>query len=102
MILLLTDFHVADGNGAAIIVDAPAVLLDAVDALGVGTDIVDVHHQYTVVGVDVDVVGVVCRTGEVIAVGGFDKAFPIFTLLLEVHLTAILPLGIDNQGVILL
>ena len=55
-VLLLTNLHIAYSNSATVVVDAPAVLLDAVDALSVCADIVDVHHQYTVVGIDVDVV----------------------------------------------
>ena len=43
--LLLSNFHVADSDGTAIVVDAPAVFLDAVDALCIGADIVDVERQ---------------------------------------------------------
>ena len=45
VLLLLADLHVADGDGASLVVDAPAVFLYAVDALCVGADIIDIHHQ---------------------------------------------------------
>ena len=64
-VLLLTNLHIAYSNRATVVVDAPAVLLDAVDALSVCADIVDVHHQYTVVGIDVDVVHIVSWTASV-------------------------------------
>ena len=64
-VLLLTNLHIAYSNRATVVVDAPAVLLDAVDALSVCADIVDVHHQYTVVGIDVDVVRIVSWTASV-------------------------------------
>ena len=44
--LLLADLNIADGDGATIVVDAPAVLLDAVDALRVADDVVDVHDEH--------------------------------------------------------
>ena len=62
LFLLLTHFYVADGDGSAVIVDAPTVLLDAIDALSIGANVVDVHRQNGVVSIDVDVVGVVGRT----------------------------------------
>ena len=64
-VLLLTNLHIAYSNRATVVVDAPAVLLDAVDALSVCADIVDVHHQYAVVGIDVDVVHIVSWTASV-------------------------------------
>ena len=75
MDLLLTNLYVADGNGAAIVVDAPAILLDAVDTLGIGTDIVNVKRQDGVVGVDIYVVSVISRTLEPITVNTLDEAF---------------------------
>ena len=64
-VLLLTNLHIAYSNRATVVVDAPAVLLDAVDALSVCADIVDVHHQYTVAGINVDVVHIVSWTASV-------------------------------------
>ena len=43
--LLLTDFYIGDGDGATVVIDAPAVLLDTIDALRVGTYIVDIHGK---------------------------------------------------------
>ena len=36
---------ITDGNRSTIVVDAPAVLLDTIDALGVREYIIDVHHH---------------------------------------------------------
>ena len=36
---------ITDGNRSTIVVDAPAVLLDTIDALGVRAYIIDVHHH---------------------------------------------------------
>ena len=43
--LILTYLHIADGDGATVVVDAPAVFLDAIDAVGVADIVVDVHHH---------------------------------------------------------
>ena len=80
---MLTYFYVADSDRTAVVVDAPAVLLDAVDALGVGADVIDVERQDAVVGIDVDVVDVVGRTPKPVAVDALDEAFAFFTLLLK-------------------
>ena len=111
--LLLTDFHITNSNGASIIVDAPAVFLYAIDALGVGTYIVDVGHDNRVISVDVDVVGVIGGTCEPIAVDALDEALAIdlyffafivflqaIALLLKVNLAAVLIFGIDHQRVV--
>jgi hypothetical protein len=37
---LLANFHIADGNGTAVVVDAPAVFLNAIDALSISADII--------------------------------------------------------------
>jgi hypothetical protein len=65
---LLTDFHVRDCNRASIVVDTPAILLDAVDTLGIGADIVNIHGQNRVVGIDVNIVDIVCRTHEPVTI----------------------------------
>ena len=49
--------YIADGDAAAVVVDAPAVLLDAVDAIGVADIVIYIHDHHTVVGEDVDMVG---------------------------------------------
>ena len=40
-LLLLTNLQVANGDVTTIVVDAPAVLLDAIDAVGAADDVVD-------------------------------------------------------------
>ena len=57
--LILTDLDIADGDASTVVVDAPAILLDAIDAVGIGTDIIDIHDHYAVVCVDVNLVVVV-------------------------------------------
>ena len=64
----MCDGDIADGDAAAVVVDAPAVLLDAIDALGVADIVVDIHDEHGVVGVDVNLIGVVCGTVEAVAV----------------------------------
>ena len=101
-ILLLTYLYIANCNRAAVVVDAPAVFLDAVDALGVGTYIVDVKCQDAVVCVDVDVVGVVGGTLEPVAVSSLDETFAFFAFLLEIELAVVIVLGVHYDGVVLL
>ena len=43
---------IADGDAATIVVDAPAVLLYSVDAVGVTAHVVDIHHGDAVVRAD--------------------------------------------------
>ena len=93
---------VAHADGATITVDGPAVFLDAVDALCVGADIVDIERQNRVVGIDVDVVDIVSRSREVVAVGSLDEALAFLTLLFEVYLAAVFPFGIHNHRIVLL
>jgi hypothetical protein len=100
--LLLKDAEVADGNASPIIIDAPAVLLDAIDALGVSTYIVDVKNADGVVGEKVYLVDIVFRTSEIVAVDAFDEALTALAFLFEVHLAGVLVFRIDNHGVILL
>ena len=100
--LLLTYFYIANCNRTAVVVDAPAVFLDAVDALGVGTYIVNVKCQYAVICVDVDVVGVVGGTLEPVAIGGLDEALAFCTFLLEVELAVVIVLGVHYDGIVFL
>ena len=58
-VLILTNLDIADGDAASVVVDTPAVLLDTIDTIGIGADIVDVHDHHAIVGVDVYLVGVV-------------------------------------------
>ena len=60
--------NIADSDGTTVVVDAPAVLLDTVDTLGVADNVIDVHDEYGVVGIDVDVVLVVGRTIKYISI----------------------------------
>ena len=100
--LLLTYFYIANCNRTAVVVDAPAVFLDAVDALGVGTYIVNVKCQYAVICVDVDVVGVVGGTLEPVAIGGLDETLAFFAFLLKVELAVVIVLRVHDDGVVLL
>ena len=99
---MLTYFYIANCNRTTVVVDAPAVFLDAVDALGVGAYIVDVKCKDAVICVDVDVVGVVGGTLEPVAVGSLDKALAFFTFLFEVELAVVIVLGVHYDGVVLL
>ena len=99
---MLTDFHIAYSNGTTVVVDAPAILLDAVDTLGISADIIDVHGQNGVVGIDVDVVYIVSGTLEPVTVDALDEAFTSRAFLLEVYLPMVLIFRIDNHCVILL
>ena len=58
-ILILHNLHIADSDRTTVVVDAPAVLLYAVDAVGVGAYIVYVHHHHRIIGVDIDIVYIV-------------------------------------------
>ena len=111
--LLLADFHITNSNGTTVVIDTPAILLYAIDTLGVGTYIVDVGHDNRVVSVNVDVVGVVGGTVEPVAVDSLNEALAIdfffsaliiflqaIALLLEVDLATVLVFGIDDQSVI--
>ena len=100
--LLLADLNIADGDGATVVVDAPAVLLDAVDALRVADDVVDVHDEHRVVGVDVDVIDIVCRAVEAVAVSTLYEALAFLALLFEVQLAVVLVLRVYHHGVVFL
>ena len=53
--LILTDLQIANLDvGAIIAIDTPTIFLNAIDAVGIAADIIDVHHTDTVVGVDGD------------------------------------------------
>ena len=50
--LILTDLQIANLDvGAIIAIDTPTVLLNAIDAVGIAANTIDVHHTDTVVGV---------------------------------------------------
>lgn len=99
--LLLTNFDIAYSDTATIVIDAPAVFLNAVDTLGIAHIVVDVHHKDRIIGIDVNLVGVVCRTFEPVAVNTIDEALTCGTFLLKVNLTVVLVLRIDNHRIIL-
>ena len=99
---MLPNLHITDGNRASIVVDTPTVLLDTVDALGVGADIINVERQHTVVSVDVDMVGVVGRTFKPVAVGGLDKTFAFLAFLLEIELAVVIVLWVYHYRIVLL
>jgi len=112
--LLLTHADVADCNVAAITVDAPTVFADTIDTLRVADIVVDVHHDDVIVSVDVNLVRVVSRTREHIAVDACNEALAVHlhffalvvflddvALLLEVHLTLVaVVFGIDDHGIV--
>ena len=82
---LLAYGQIADSDRTAIVVDAPTVLLDAIDALGIGTDIIDVEHKYGVVGIDIDMIRIVSWTFEPVTVYSFNETFACGTFLLEIE-----------------
>ena len=109
----MLDGDIADGDGAAVVVDAPEVLLDAVDALGVADIIINIHDHDGVVGIDVYLVGVVCGAVEAVAVDAADEALAIglglgavvgglnaIAFLLEVDFAPVLVLGVEDHGVV--
>jgi hypothetical protein len=80
----LANLHIAYIYCSTIAVDAPAILLDAIDAVGVAGHIIDVHHADAVVGVDGDVVDAVCRTVEGISVDAGNESGSLSTFLLPI------------------
>jgi hypothetical protein len=73
----VADGDIADGDIGTIAVDAPAVFLDTIDALGVADIVIDIHHDDAVVCIDIYLVGVVGRCGEDIAVDSFHEALTL-------------------------
>ena len=80
----MANLHIAYIYCSTIAVDAPTILLDAIDAVGVAGHIIDVHHADTVVGVDGDVVGVVSRTVENVSVDAGNGSGSLSTFLLPI------------------
>lgn len=80
----MANLHIAYIYCSTIAVDAPTILLDAIDAVGVAGHIIDVHHADAVVGVDGDVVGVVCRTVEDVSVDAGNESGSLSTFLLPI------------------
>jgi len=99
---LLTYLYVGYDDGTAIIIDTPTILLDTIYTLRVGTYIVDIHRKNRIIGIDINVIDIIGRTIEHIAVGSLDESLAFLTFLLEVHLTTILPFGIHYHGIVLL
>ena len=85
--------------GAAVRVDAPAVALYAVDAVGVAAHIVDVHRADAVVGGDDDVVSVVGGALEHITVVVGKESAALLALLLKVYLAGVVALVVDDERV---
>lgn len=85
--------------GAAVRVDAPAVALNAVDAVGVAAHIVDIHRADAVVGGDDDVVSVVGGALEHITVVVGKESATLLTLLLKVDLAGVVALVVDDERV---
>ena len=57
--LILVYFNIANGDTTAVVVNTPAVLLDTINAVCIGADIVDVHYHHRVIGIDIDIVNIV-------------------------------------------
>ena len=100
--LVLANLQVANCDVSTIVVDTPAVLLDAIDAVGITANIIDVHHADAVVGIDSDMINIVARTIEYIAIDTLDESLAFLTILLEVNLANILVLRIHYHRIILL
>ena len=83
----------------AVRVDAPAVALYAVDAVGVAAHIVDIHRADAVVGGDDDVVSVVGGTLEHITVVVGKESAALLALLLKVDLAVVVALVVNNKRV---
>ena len=66
---------------------APAVARHTVDAVGVAQAIVDVHYYDRVVGVDINVVGVVSRGVEHVTVDSRNETYTFGTFFFEVDLS---------------
>lgn len=80
-----------------IAVDAPAVLLHAVDAVGVANDIVDVEDKDRVVDINIYVVRPIQRSRKEVTINIRYETYS--SLLLEVHLSHISIFGIDDERV---
>ena len=75
--LILADLDIAYCNTAAVAVDAPAILLDAIDTVGVADIVIHVHHHDAVVSIDINLIDIVIRTSETITVDALDEALAI-------------------------
>ena len=84
---------------ATVRVDAPAVALNAVDAVGVAHLVVDVHRADAVVGGDDDVISVVGGALEHITVVVGKESAALLTLLLKVDLAGVVALVVDDERV---
>ena len=73
MRLVLANLQIANGDVTTIVIDTPAVLLDAIDAVGIANGIVDIHHADTIVGIDGDVIHVVTWTSEVVSINAINE-----------------------------
>ena len=93
--------QVGYGDGAVIAIHAPAVELRTIDSVGVAYLVVDIHHENRVVGVDVDMIGIIRRRIEHIAVDGLDETFAFRAFFLEINLTAGIALGVHDDGIVL-
>ena len=98
----MTDSKVAYINLSAIIIYAPAVLLCTIDAVCIAAYVVDIHNGNTVIRVNSDMINIISRTREVISVSSCNESHSCFAFLLEINLTCIVILRINNHRVILL
>ena len=99
--LICADLDIANVDVTTIAVDRPAVFLQSVDTLRGTIFTIDIHDNHRIVGVDINLVGIVGRTGEDISVGTYDKSLALAAFLFEVYLAAtILPLRINHERLI--
>ena len=97
--LLACDFQASHLDASTIRVDAPAVALYAIYTVGVAAYIVDVHGTNAVVGSDNDVIGVVGRTLEHVAIAIGKEAYTCCALLLKVYLASFFALIVNDKRV---
>ena len=102
MRLVLANLQVANCDVSTIVVDTPAVLLDAIDAVGIANGIVDIHHADTIVGVDGNIIHVITWTSKVISINAFNESLATIAFFLKVNLATAIALWIDNHCVVLL
>ena len=91
--------NIREGYLARVGIDAPTVAGSAIDTVGITKKVVDVQHQDRIVGIDIDVIGVVGRGGEDITVNIGNIADTALALLLEVNLSGSGRLGMNGERI---
>lgn len=83
--LILFELDIGYFDFVAVVVDRPAVTGDTIDAIGVGETIVDIHHEHRVIGIDIDMVDIIGRLIELIAVDSTDETHAFWSLFLKIE-----------------